>query len=323
MFASGVILSGATTSSSLFFRLSPVSFYLAQCALRYPTYQKSCRSGRNRYHPRLNEEKLGNSNHNNMLNRRTFMTRNIAAIGAAAINVELQAEPPLAKVSASGGYNYALPSFKKGSRLLFQGDSITDMNWGRNQNDRNHYLGHSYVYLIAARLGVDMPEAQLDIYNRGISGHTVSDLRKRWQKDAIEMKPELLSILIGTNDVGRGVKEEAFEAEYRAILDASRNSNPDLRLVLLDPFVLRSGGLKNEQAWTSRRTATDKLGAIVARLAKDYQAVHIKTQEIFDTVAKTVTPEQWIWDGVHPLPQGHELIARNWLQEVSARWPQK
>ena len=258
-----------------------------------------------------------------MLNRRTFMTRNIAAIGAAAINVELQAEPPLAKVSASGGYNYALPSFKKGSRLLFQGDSITDMNWGRNQNDRNHYLGHSYVYLIAARLGVDMPEAQLDIYNRGISGHTVSDLRKRWQKDAIEMKPELLSILIGTNDVGRGVKEEAFEAEYRAILDASRNSNPDLRLVLLDPFVLRSGGLKNEQAWTSRRTATDKLGAIVARLAKDYQAVHIKTQEIFDAAAKSVTPEQWIWDGVHPLPQGHELIARNWLQEVSARWPQK
>jgi lysophospholipase L1-like esterase len=258
-----------------------------------------------------------------MLNRRTFMTRNIAAIGAAAINVELQAEPPLAKVSASGGYNYALPSFKKGSRLLFQGDSITDMNWGRNQNDRNHYLGHSYVYLIAARLGVDMPEAQLDIYNRGISGHTVSDLRKRWQKDAIEMKPELLSILIGTNDVGRGVKEEAFESDYRAILDASRNSNPDLRLVLLDPFVLRTGGLKNEQAWTSRRTATDKLGAIVARLAKDYQAVHIKTQEIFDAAAKSVTPEQWIWDGVHPLPQGHELIARHWLQEVSARWSRK
>jgi lysophospholipase L1-like esterase len=197
------------------------------------------------------------------------------------------------------------------------------MNWGRNQNDRNHYLGHSYVYLIAARLGVDMPEAQLDIYNRGISGHTVSDLRKRWQKDAIEMKPELLSILIGTNDVGRGVKEEAFESDYRAILDASRNSNPDLRLVLLDPFVLRTGGLKNEQAWTSRRTATDKLGAIVARLAKDYQAVHIKTQEIFDAAAKSVTPEQWIWDGVHPLPQGHELIARNWLQEVSARWSRK
>ena len=257
-----------------------------------------------------------------MLNRRTFMTRNMAAIGAAALPIELQAEQSRAKASAIGGYNYVLPSFKKGSRLLFQGDSITDMNWGRNQNDRNHYLGHSYVYLIAARLGVDMPEAQLDIYNRGMSGHTVGDLRKRWQKDAIEMKPDVLSILIGTNDVGSGVKEKAFETDYREILDASRNSNPDLRLVLLDPFVLRTGKLKDEKAWASRRSATDKLGIVVAGLAKDYNAVHIKTQDIFDSAAKAVTPEQWIWDGVHPLPQGHELIARNWLLEVSARWPQ-
>ncbi len=250
------------------------------------------------------------------------MTSGMATVGAATLFTNARAEPPRANASSVGGYNYRLPSFKRGSRLLFQGDSITDMNWGRNPGDRNHYLGHSYVYLIAARLGVDVPEAQLDIHNRGISGHTVADLRKRWQKDAIEMKPDVLSILIGTNDVGSGVLEEAFEADYREILDASRNSNPDLRLVLLDPFVLRTGILKDEKEWAFRRNATDKLGIVVARLAKDYNAVHIKTQDIFDSAAKAVTPEQWIWDGVHPLPQGHELIARNWLLEVSARWPQ-
>lgn len=257
-----------------------------------------------------------------MLDRRTFMKSSIAAVGAVALCTNARAEPSRANPSSVGGYSYRLPSFKKGSRLLFQGDSITDMKWGRNQSDRNHYLGHSYVYLIAARLGVDLPEAQLDIYNRGISGHTVANLRKRWQKDAIEMKPDVLSILIGANDVGRGVQEEAFETDYREILDASRNSNPDLRLVLLDPFVLPAGELKDEKAWASRRSATDKLGIVVARLAKDYDAVHIKTQDIFDSAAKAVTPEQWIWDGVHPLPQGHELIARNWILEVSARWPQ-
>ena len=64
----------------------------------------------------------------------------------------------------------------------------------------------------------------------------------------------------------------------------------------------------------------DKYGAIVAQLARDYDAIHVKTQEIFDAAAKAVSPEQWIWDGVHPLPQGHELIARNWLQQVSARF---
>ena len=257
-----------------------------------------------------------------MIDRRTFMAGSVTAAAFATLGTVTGAEQPHTNPSRVDGYNYRLPDFKKGCRLLFQGDSITDMKWGRNQKDRNHYLGHSYVYLIAARLGVDMPQTQLDIYNRGVSGNTVADLRKRWRKDAIDMKPDLLSILIGTNDVGREVQVDAFESDYRYILDASRNTNPELRLVLLAPFVLRSGKLKNEQAWTSRRTATDKLGIVVAQLAKDYDAVHIKTQEVFDVAAKAVSPEQWIWDGVHPLPQGHELIARNWLHEVSAQWPQ-
>jgi len=256
-----------------------------------------------------------------MIDRRTFMVGSVTAAAFATLGSVAGAEQPHTKPSGVDGYNYRLPDFKKGSRLLFQGDSITDMKWGRNQADRNHYLGHSYVYLIAARLGVDMPEAQLDVYNRGISGNKVADLRKRWQTDAIDMKPDLLSILIGTNDVGSGVQPEAFESDYRYILDASRASNSELRLVLLDPFVLRSGKLKDKKTWTSRRAATDNLRVIVAQLAKDYKAVHVKTQDIFDAAAREVSPEQWIWDGIHPLPQGHELIARNWLQEVSAMRP--
>jgi lysophospholipase L1-like esterase len=232
-------------------------------------------------------------------------------------NTQYRAELP-----GADGYSYRLPHFRTGSRLLFQGDSITDMNWGRNQADRNHYLGHSYVYLIAARLGVDIPNAQLDIVTRGMSGHTTADLLKRWQTDAIDMKPDLLSVLIGTNDAGKGIQPDIFEANYRHILDASRKANPALSLVLLDPFVLQSGRLKDETVWASRRAATDHLRVIVAQLVKDYNAVHIKMQDIFDAVAVSVSPEQWLWDGVHPLPQGHELIARNWLQAVSARWPQ-
>lgn len=258
-----------------------------------------------------------------MLDRRTFITSSLAALGSATLSNAAKAEQSPVNSSGVGSHNYGLPLFEKGSRLLFQGDSITDMKWGRKQSDRNHYLGHSYVFLLAARLGVDMPEVELDIYNRGISGHTVENLRKRWQKDAIDMRPDLLSILIGTNDVGSGVKPDVFESHYRYILDSSREAKPELRIVLLDPFVLRSGRLKDEQAWASRRTATDKMGVVVARLAKDYNAVHIKTQDIFDAAAKAVSPEQWIWDGIHPLPQGHELIARHWIQEVSKSWPQK
>jgi lysophospholipase L1-like esterase len=75
--------------------------------------------------------------------------------------------------------------------------------------------------------------------------------------------------------------------------------------------------LKNEAAWKKWRGKVDQYCGIVEQLAKDYDAIHVKTQEVFDAAAKAVSPEQWIWDGVHPLPQGHELIARNWLQQVS------
>jgi len=254
-----------------------------------------------------------------MLDRRTFLKTG-ACGGATVLTASTSADAATTNSSGVEGYEYRLPKLTNGSRLLFLGDSITDMKWGRNERDRNHYLGHSYVYLIASRLGVDMPGAQLEFFNRGISGHKVSDLKARWQKDAIDMKPDLLSILIGVNDVSRGGSLEQWEADYRFILDASRKAKSNLPLVLLDPFVLRSGRLKNEDVWKKWRGKVDKYGAVVAQLSKDYGAVHVKTQEVFDAAAKAVSPEHWIWDGVHPLPQGHELIARNWLQAVSGRF---
>ena len=127
------------------------------------------------------------------MKRRNFISGSLAAAGGVVLSSTAKGE--------DASPDAALPSFKKGSRLVFQGDSITDMNWGRNEKDRNHYLGHSYVFLLAARLGVEMPEAALDFYNRGKSGNAVWQLKQRWQTDAIELKPDLLSILIGTNDV--------------------------------------------------------------------------------------------------------------------------
>ena len=224
-------------------------------------------------------------------------------------------EAPKSEASAQ------VPAFKKGARLLFIGDSITDMNRGRNERDRNHYLGHSFVFMVAGRLGIDMPDAQLDFYNRGISGNTVANLKARWQTDAVDMRPDVLTVLIGTNDVGKRVKPAAFEADYREILSKSRQANPALKIVLLDPFVLKSGGLKSDQSWKARRSATDALRLIVTKLAKEFDAVQIRTQDLFDAAAQSVSPEYWMWDGIHPLPQGHELIARQWMKAVSARWP--
>ncbi len=251
--------------------------------------------------------------------RLAFMT------GFFCVSIAFLAQSGLAQDNPAGvpGYESQRPNILEGSRLLFIGDSITDMKWGRNEKDRNHYLGHSYVFLIASRLQTDLPQAKLEFFNRGVSGNTVADLKKRWQKDSLEMKPDILSILIGVNDVGRASRAEEeidldqWEADYRFILDASRTANPKLTIVLLDPFVLPVTRLSEEKAWEQWNGECSKLRKIVARLASDYQAIHVRTQVIFDDACQHAEPSHWIWDGVHPLPQGHELIARNWVDNVA------
>jgi len=259
------------------------------------------------------------------MKRRAFIGASAAGAAAAFMGRGAQAAQGRENAAGVSGYDYRLPKIKKGSTLLFQGDSITDMKWGRNQKDRNHYLGHSYVYLIAARLHTDMPEGKFNFLNRGMSGHTVANLKARWQKDAVDLKPDVLSILIGVNDVGRagrskkGVDVAAYESDYRSLLEQSRKANPALKIVLLEPFVLPRKGAKagDVHPW---RGQIDRLRAIVAKLASDHKAVLIKTQDIFDAATRRAEPSHWIWDGVHPLPQGHELIARNWIETVARAW---
>ena len=100
------------------------------------------------------------------------------------------------------------------TRVLFIGDSITDSNWGnsggtaqpsaeRSHWDMNHIYGSGYMYLCATHFQGHYPEQEYDFFNRGISGNTLNDLKNRWQQDVIEIKPDVLSILIGTNDVSQ------------------------------------------------------------------------------------------------------------------------
>jgi hypothetical protein len=105
-----------------------------------------------------------------MLDRRNYLKTSAVAVNAVLIGTTSSAQQGASENNQPrvNGYDYRLPAFKKGSRLLFQGDSITDMNWGRNEKDRNHYLGHSYVYLIAARLNVEELAALFKLLQHGI-----------------------------------------------------------------------------------------------------------------------------------------------------------
>lgn len=205
-----------------------------------------------------------------------------------------------------------IPAFAPGSRILFQGDSITDGNRGRNA-DPNHILGHGYVFIIAARHGAAFPTARLDFINRGVSGDTVRELEKRWTTDTLDLKPDLLSVMIGVNDGSKKVPLEEYERTYDELLAAARAANPSLKLVLCPPFVKHVGGPVPEDIVARQ--------AIVAKLAAKYGAAIVDFQRVFDTATTTdVSADHWIWDRVHPTYRGHQLMADEWERVVRGFW---
>lgn len=207
--------------------------------------------------------------------------------------------------------------FRPGEVVLFQGDSITDGNRGRSA-DPNHILGHGYVFAISARYGADFAQDNLTFVNRGISGNTLSNLEARWDEDTLKVKPTVLSILVGINDIcqplraGKSFDLAGFEAQYRKLLDRTLKDNPSLRLVLCKPFTVDTG--QRHAEYDQRKQLVESAGKAIERLAKDYHAPAVDFQKVFDAAAKLAPMEHWIWDGVHPTYSGHQLMADEWVR---------
>lgn len=198
--------------------------------------------------------------------------------------------------------------------ILFQGDSITDA--GRNFNDPN-CLGPGYVGLVGAELEYENPQ-DYKIYNRGISGNRVVDLYARWKIDCLNLKPDILTILIGVNDVWHeidnhnGVDAEKFEKIYRMLIDETLQALPDIKIILMEPYVKKGPATEAHIDYFAAEVA--KRQEAVRRIAADYGFMLVPLQSVFDEADEKAPTLWWTGDGVHPTRAGHEMIAKTWKQ---------
>lgn len=202
-------------------------------------------------------------------------------------------------------------------RILFQGDSITDV--GRSR-EVDRLSGSGYPTLIAAQLGYEAPGAY-EFLNRGISGNRISDLLARIKVDIINLQPDVLSILIGVNDVWHeaahqnGVHTALYETLYDVLITEVKAALPEIRILILEPFVLR--GSATEAAFDEFSAEVPLRAAAAKRVAEKHGLEYIPLQEKFEAACRLAPPEYWLADGVHPTPAGHELIARAWLEQFA------
>lgn len=201
-------------------------------------------------------------------------------------------------------------------RILFQGDSITDA--GRSTaNGSLTSIGQGYACLVAASLGAKYP-GKYEFVNRGVSGNRIVDVYARIKADCWNLNPDVLSILIGVNDVwhelenGNGVDAARFERVYRMLVSDTRERCPGIRIMALEPFVLK--GTATQAHWAAFDTETRLRAASVKRVAEELSLTFVPLQQKFDEAAAAVNAAYWLGDGVHPMPAGHQLIADAWCE---------
>ena len=205
-------------------------------------------------------------------------------------------------------------------RILFQGDSITDV--GR---DRNSFygMGAGYPNLVKASLGMDCPN-EYEFINRGISGNRIVDVYARIKMDFINLKPDYASIYIGVNDTWHeiarenGVATAKFEKIYSMLIEEVLEACPGIKLMLIAPYVLEGTATcdieEKPNRWNTFQTDVAQKVEAVKRLGKKFDLPVIDLQPAFDEASKKAPNAYWTYDGVHPTACGHEIIKRLWLE---------
>ena len=196
---------------------------------------------------------------------------------------------------------------KSKSIILFQGDSITDAGRSRENLDD---LAMGYAGMAAAFYTAAHQSANLKFVNRGNGGNRVTDLQARWTEDCINIKPDIVSIMIGINDVCHAdrLTTEKYETTYREILDRIKKETK-AKIILIEPFLLHI----NENLIPVREDLNTKI-EVVRKLVKEYKTYYIPMDKIFQKASKKQPPSFWAVDGVHPGVAGHALMAINLLK---------
>ena len=202
--------------------------------------------------------------------------------------------------------------------ILFQGDSITDADRDR-ENDNTYGLG--YPHLLAGEMGLSHP-GDYRFLNRGVSGDRIVDVYARIKADIINLCPDVVSILIGVNDVWHelneqnGVDTPKYERIYGMMIEEIRAVLPNVKIIILEPFVTH--GVATDPKWDAFFGGVADHAAAAKRTAVKYGLTFVPLQSAFNDAIQKAPAAYWTQDGVHPTTAGHALIAREWLRAFEA-----
>lgn len=192
-------------------------------------------------------------------------------------------------------------------KILFVGDSVTDA--GSYRRPREEFTG--YVKYAAELLG-----GGHEYFNHGISGNRSADLLERYERDIKAVCPDIMTLLIGINDVWRAFDSalytppEEFGRNVRELLRRTREDFPAVKIVMLEPFLLPIESKKYFRPLLAQVLEETRVAA------EEYADALVPLDGLLNAARVDMDWREISADGVHPAERGAELIGRYLAEAV-------
>ncbi|WP_262708119.1 GDSL-type esterase/lipase family protein [Sunxiuqinia elliptica] len=144
-----------------------------------------------------------------------------------------------------------------------------------------------------------------------MGGNKVSQLLDRWDGDAISLKPNVLTIVIGINDYfyfeKNNIPVKKYYDDYRKLVETTLEKFPDLILIIGEPFCIDSPNVE--------RNFLLEFQSASKRISDEFHANFIPLQTIFNRAIDFAPRSYWSreGDGIHPSIAGAYLLGTAWL----------
>jgi len=196
----------------------------------------------------------------------------------------------------------------KNSRVLFIGDSITDVKF--NARKRFSIKGKD-VYALQLKRRFRAYSKGVDVIIKGIASNRTYHVYDRLTADCINLKPDVIIMLIGVNDAWENYVPEQYpplvrpmEPHFCEIFRRINAELKDVQVLYLMPFMIDAV----EEKLPFHKTL-DEFRARLRAIAEQNGAVILDLQEEFYKVQKTTEPKKLAVDGIHPTNLGHKVIS--------------
>lgn len=200
--------------------------------------------------------------------------------------------------------------------LVFVGDSITDAHRDYGNPDD---LGLGYVNMLDYFLRLKFSQLNLQVYNRGINGHRLIDMKNRWQENCLQLQPDLVSIMIGINDIWTHHHQyrnigmnywHDFYNDYDSLIQQTKRQGAEV--ILFKVFVM-----PYPQERLNWQADVFIMNQLIDQLGQEHQCPTVELQAPLLTLGREYGFALYTGnDGIHPTPLGHGVIAQNWLKTL-------